>query len=194
MPEQIFHESLPDSIVVVYEPMKLFKKLVDIQKAEIHSGSYLIRKTARDYFSAKKVEIIAEKYEKPKAFINDTEVSVSFSHTNDGVVLAMSSSLNVGCDMEVKSRLVSESLAKRMRNPKESNQLYASHPLVQIWTFKEAALKMIGTGLRYPMNLVRITADKKNGFDVEFNDGKQAKICSFQHNDHWISICYQTHI
>lgn len=191
MTESITHQALPKSISVYYEPARLFEQLKNRQEAESHSGSYLIRKVAREYMSAKKVDIIAEKYEKPRAFINNSEVSVSFSHTRTGLALAISENLNVGCDIELSNRHVNPQLVKRMKHEAEDDVLYNELPAVQIWTFKEAALKMMGTGLRNPMHNVRITEGESGLFDVEINDGIQAKICSFQHQKHWITICYR---
>jgi len=189
--EPINHQALPKSISVYYEPARLFEQLKNRQEAESHSGSYLIRKVAREHMAAKKVDIIAEKYEKPRAFINNSEVSVSFSHTKSGLALAISENHNVGCDIEMMNRHVSPQLIKRMKHEQEEDLLYEQLPAVQIWTFKEAALKMMGTGLRNPMHNVQITQGKSGGFDVEINDGIQAKICSFQHHEHWITICYR---
>lgn len=191
MAETIQYRGLPEAISVYYEPARLFEALKNRQEAEAHSGSYLIRKVARENLSARKVDIVAEKYEKPRAFINDDEVSVSFSHTKTGIALAISKSFNVGCDIELCNRHVSPLLVKRMKHQEEAEVLYEMFPAVQIWTFKEAALKMMGTGLRNPMHNVKISRSEKGFFDVEINDGIQAKICSFQYNKHWITICYR---
>jgi phosphopantetheinyl transferase len=189
--ETLHQKGLPSTISVYYEPARLFEQLKNRQEAESHSGSYLIRKVAREYMGAKKVEIVAEKYEKPKAFINNTEVSVSFSHTKTGLALAVSRSHSVGCDIELQGRHVNERLINRMKHKGEDESLYEELPPIQIWTFKEAALKMMGTGLRNAMHNVYISRAEDGLFDVEINDGIQAKICSFQHSQHWITICYR---
>ena len=191
MTESINHKGLPESISVYYEPARLFEQVKNRQEAESHSGSYLIRKVAREHMAAKKVDIITEKYEKPRAFINNIEVSVSFSHTKSGLALAISEMHNVGCDIELSKRNVSPLLIKRMKHAQEDEGLYELLPAVQIWTFKEAALKMMGTGLRNPMHNVKITRGQKGLFDIEINDGIKAKICSFKHHQHWITVCYR---
>lgn len=136
------------------------------------------------------VDIKTQKYEKPQAFIDNREISVSFSHTKDAISAAVSSSLIVGCDMEKSGRKVHPRLAARMSHPEEEARLYRDLEHIQIWTFKEAALKCIGTGLRKPMKSVKINQRGEFLFDVEFDDGNIAKICSFHHHKHWISICY----
>lgn len=140
---------------------------------------------------ARKIDIIAKKHEKPRAYINDAEVSVSFSHTQTGLALVVSESFNVGCDIELIKRNVSPLLIGRIKHEDEDNSLYEKLPVVQIWTFKEAALKMTGTGLRNPMHNVKISQASDGQFDVEINNGIQAKICSFQHHQHWVTICYR---
>lgn len=188
---RITHRHLPDDIILCYEPVSFFKEAENRQKSEIHSGSYLIRKVAREQFNARKIDIVALKYEKPRVYINEAEYSASFSHTVHGVALAISKRRNVGCDLEIENRKVSELLAGRMRNMDEKPSLYVNKSAIQIWTFKEAALKMIGTGLRTPMNSVCVSENGKEQFSVHFSDGEQAEICSFKHEGHWITICYQ---
>lgn len=191
MTNLITHRHLPDDIILSYEPVSFFKQAENRQKSEIHSGSYLIRKIARERFDARHIDIVALKYEKPRVYVNETEYSASFSHTVHGVALAISKMKNVGCDLEVENRKVSALLAGRMRNKNEDASLYENIPAIQIWTFKEAALKMIGTGLRTPMNSVCVTVSGKEQFGVRFSNGEEAKICSFRHEGHWITICYQ---
>lgn len=191
MTNRITHRHLPEDIYLCYKPVSFFKEAENRQKSEIHSGSYLIRKVAREQFNARHIDIVALKYEKPRVFINETEYSASFSHTVHGVALALSKAKNVGCDLEVESREVSDLLAGRMKNIHEDPSLYENKSAIQIWTFKEAALKMIGTGLRTPMNSVCISENGKEQFKVHFSDGELARICSFKHEGHWITICYQ---
>jgi phosphopantetheinyl transferase len=92
--------------------------------------------------------------------------------------------------MEPCGREVHPRLAARMKHTAENEVIYSEIKPIRVWTLKEAALKQIGTGLRTPMNSVKIEVLNDSEFRVEFDNGKQAKICSFQHKDHWISICY----
>lgn len=145
---------------------------------------------ADEYMGIPKIDVFAEKYEKPKAFVDKDEVSVSFSHTDTGIAASISKELNVGIDMEKRDRKVHERLAERMKNREESAALYNENELIRIWTLKESALKMIGTGLRKPMNSVIIKQKDSGIFSVRFDDASEATICSFRHEDHWVSICY----
>lgn len=162
----------------------------DQHLAESTAGSQLLVYMAEHMMGEPHLHVHTQKYEKPRAYLDRQEISVSFSHTDDALAAAVSKKWIVGCDMERAGRTVHERLAVRMHHPDEKGKLYESYQLIQIWTLKEAALKCIGTGLRKPMNSVKIIPSGQFLFDVEFDDGKKAKICSFQHQEHWISICY----
>lgn len=191
IPERLQIPCLPEEIVVSYEPFETDLTGIDLDLLQNQSGRNLIKNTASLFLEEIDIQILTQKNEKPRAFCNEREVSVSFSHTNDGVAGAISFFYNVGCDMENADRKVHPRLMDRLKNQGESDQLYLNVEPVRIWTLKEAALKMIGTGLRKPMNSIRISLIDKIRFSVAFDDGKRAKICSFQHHEHWISICYQ---
>jgi phosphopantetheinyl transferase len=188
--ERLQHPSLPEEIIVAYEPLYVETSGGDIDASQSITGSILIKKTADLCMGVPKIDVYTQKYEKPKAFVDKVEVSVSFTHTDDALAASLSRLLNVGIDMERTGRSVSDRLLSRMKHPKESHFLYDQIELIRIWTLKEAALKMIGTGLRKPMKSTYIERINSDLFNVEFDDGKQAKICSFQHQEHWISVCY----
>ncbi len=189
--DRIKHSALPEEIFVAFELNMPGAKQGDQDETEAISGSTLIRRMAKKYFFVKELEIYTPKNEKPKAFIGDNELSVSFSHTRNALSAAISFDYIIGCDTEHVSREVNPSIIDRICGKSEDKNLYKDNEAIRIWTCKEAALKMIGTGLRKPMKSVRIEKIDEFIFDVDFNDGKRAKICSFQHRDHWISVCYR---
>lgn len=190
LPEHLTHPDLPEDIIAAYGHIKTKRIGEKPDVLENISGSRFVKHITKEYMRIPDIDIFTQKYEKPKAFIDDEEISVSFSHTDHAISAAVSRSLIVGCDLESMERHVHPRLASRMRHPREKGSLYDELELIQIWTFKEAALKCIGTGLRKPMNSVKIDQREKFQFDVEFDGGKVAKICSFPHQKHWISICY----
>lgn len=190
-PKRLRIPCLPEEIYVCYEPFETYLTSIDKDLIQNQSGRNLIKKMADLFLEEKQMQVLTKKNEKPQAFCDEREISVSFSHTRDGVTGTMSFIYNVGCDMENLNRQVHPRLVDRIRNRGESDKLYANIDPLRLWTLKEAALKMIGTGLRKPMNSVQISWFDKNQFDVVFDNGKRAKICSFQHQEHWISICYQ---
>ncbi|PWN07047.1 4'-phosphopantetheinyl transferase family protein [Rhodohalobacter mucosus] len=189
--EQIQHHGLPEEILSGYEPLRVETSGGDIDTSQSITGTLLIKKIADRCMDVSRIDVYTEKYEKPKAFIGSREVSVSFSHTTDALAAAVSEKYNVGLDMESMGRPVHKRLAERMKHFEESPLLYEQNEWIRIWTLKEAALKMIGTGLRKPMNSVSIIQMDKYGFSVQFDDGMRAKICSFPNHGHWISICYR---
>jgi phosphopantetheinyl transferase (holo-ACP synthase) len=189
--ERIEHHALPEQIISAYEPLRVETSGGDIDTSQSITGTLLIKKIASDFMEIPRIDLLTMRYEKPRAFIGSREVSVSFSHTRDALAAAVSDNFNVGLDMERMGRHVHERLSKRMKHSGEPEVLYRDNELIRIWTLKEAALKMIGTGLRKPMKSVCLEQDDESLFNVQFDDGKRAKICSFLHQDHWISICYR---
>ncbi len=189
MPDNILHKDLPKEILLCFKFLELTSS-VDSEVNESHRGKLLIKEMAGIWFNEDNPEIHTPKNEKPRVWINSRELSVSFSHTRNAISAAMSFQMKVGCDMESVNRGVSDSLMKRIQHPDEVQSLYAVNSGVRIWTLKEAGLKMIGSGLRKPMNGVKVEQQSDCLFGVEFHDGKRAKICSFQYQDHWISVCF----
>lgn len=188
---RITHSGIPEEIILSFELYTGVLKSDDHDEIEAISGSTLIRRLANKYLSVRELEIYTPKNEKPKAFIGDTELSVSFSHTKSAISAAISFEYIVGCDIEHLDRKVNPSIINRIICESENRKIYDECDAIRIWTCKEAALKMIGTGLRKPMNSIRIEKISEYMFDVDYNDGKRAKICSFQHRDHWISVCFK---
>lgn len=191
MNNRIIHKSLPDEIILSFEQLTDGYKAGDQDESEAITGSILIRRMARKYLMINELEIYTPKNEKPKAFVGDNEISVSFSHTKNAISAAISLEYIVGCDTEQINRNVNPSIIKRICGHQEKREIYTNGEAIRIWTCKEAALKMIGTGLRKPMNSIDIRKIDDFLFDVDFNDGKRAKICSFQYIDHWISVCFK---
>lgn len=190
LPERLLHPDLPDNIIAAYQ--KVHEPNVQGKKEFVEniSGGTFVKKMAGLYLGVENLNVVTKKHEKPRAYHGEKEISISFSHTNLAISAAVSSTYIVGCDMESVSRKVHARLHNRIKQKEEADSLYKSNDLIRIWTLKEAALKMIGTGLRKPMNCVRIEQNSEALFFVLFNDGKRAEICSFKHQDYWISVCY----
>ncbi len=188
--KKLEHPFLPNDITAGFQPFYVETRGGDLDQSESITGSMLIKKMAEQYMRIPKIDVFTKRYEKPRAFVSEQEVSVSFSHTDHALVAAISRNCNVGVDMERTGRNVHQRLKVRMKHPDERDTLYENLEPIRIWTLKEAALKMIGTGLRKPMNSLIINREDDSLFSVQFDDGKQAKICSFKYQYYWISICY----
>ena len=191
MSNRIIHKSLPEDIILSFELFTGGSVEGDHDESEAISGSTLIRRMARKYLSVNKLEIYTPKNEKPKAFVGESEISISFSHTQKAISAAISFDYIVGCDTEQIGRNINPSIINRICNDHEKREIYNDGEALRVWTCKEAALKMIGTGLRKPMNSIEIKKIDEFLYEVDFNDGKRAKICSFPHKDHWISVCFK---
>ena len=188
--KKLEHPSIPESIYAGWSKLpESYPELLD-DRMETLSGKELIRYMIQTFLNRDKMKIITEKYEKPHVECGEAKISASFSHTDNLVSGAISEEFVVGVDMEWTERDVNPKLLNRMRHIEEAGSLYQNHPGIQLWTLKESALKAIGTGLRKPMKSVKLEKESDFMFSVEFDDGKQAKICSFKENDQWISICY----
>ncbi|MFO7846905.1 MAG: 4'-phosphopantetheinyl transferase superfamily protein [Balneolaceae bacterium] len=161
-----------------------------VHSVESESGRQLLRLMIDQKFNHAPPVFKTPKYEKPSVRVGNEVISISFTHTKSRVAGVVSGQWVVGIDMESGSREVNEQLSKRMKHPAESLKFYENHPIIQIWTMKEAVLKAIGTGLRKPMNSVCITKNSDYLFSVTLFNGSRAQLCSFQLNDHWTSICY----
>ena len=190
MAKRITHIALPEEIILSCELLSATDEMKNRDEVESISGAVLIRRLAKKYLAVPQLDVFTPKSEKPKAFVGDNELSVSFSHTKDAISAAISFEYLVGCDIESYDRSVSPALVNRMKGEHETEELYKMDP-IRIWTCKEAALKMIGTGLRKPMKSVNITQIETDFFEVEIDNGIRAKICSFNYMNYWISICYQ---
>ena len=188
--KRIRHIALPEEIILSCELITEVDEAKIRDEVESVSGAVLIRSMAKKHLSVNQLDVYTPKSEKPKAFVGENELSVSFSHTKEAIAASISFDYLVGCDIECTDRTVSSALVVRMKGEKESSELYKLEP-IRIWTCKESALKMIGTGLRKPMRSVNLYQSDVNLFDVEIDNGIRAKICSFKHKNYWISICYQ---
>ena len=184
------HPGLPDSIFAGWRKLNLINSDEEELISETRSGKRLISEMIKSHFGASKFNISTKKYEKPEVVCAEFEISASFSHTPQHICGVISKDYIVGVDMEVISRDVNSRLKDRMKHTEEKSSLYNNINTIRIWTMKEAALKAIGTGLRKPMNGVKLVEESEYLFSVNFDDGKHARICSFPHSDQWISICY----
>lgn len=161
-----------------------------VDRVESEWGKDLLKEIIKKQYGKGDPVFTTIKYEKPSAILKKDILSISFSHTSDKVCGVVSDRWVVGIDMESSERTVHDRLAKRMKHSSENLKLYKKDPIIKIWTMKEAALKAIGTGLRKPMNSVKLESITDELYEVEFFNGIRANICSFQVKRQWISICY----
>lgn len=185
-------DCLPDNIHLYTEKLPVTQKVgSDYRLYEKKHGQKLLDKMAFDCFGIEKLEIQRNPGQKPTAVQkNGKEFYLGLSHTKTVIAGVLSEEYPVAVDIENSERNIYRSLFYRMRHPDETDGFYEKYGLLRIWTMKESALKWYGTGLRTPMNSLKIEKLKNNLFLSTFVGGKSAKVCSFKETDHWISVAY----
>lgn len=162
------------------------------RKAEFVSARHLFQHLLTELnMLPEEVSLEKEKTGKPFATYKGNRINVSFSHSPGKVYCAISSTLNIGLDVEYHDREINERVIQRILNEKERETLGREKP-VRLWTIKEAAVKCLGTGLRTNLNEMVIRKKEKNHFSVIFNNDKMFEICSFRLTDHQIALAYQS--
>tara|TARA_R110002096_G_scaffold52042_3_gene135747 strand:- start:6274 stop:6894 length:621 start_codon:yes stop_codon:yes gene_type:complete len=134
-------------------------------------------------------ELTKELLGKPFAQFQGKILNVSFSHSKELVMCAISTQCDIGLDIEWSRRQVNERLVKRFLSENEWKVFGEENP-IKLWTMKEAAVKCLGTGLRTNLIELELRKVEENKFSVIINDDKSFQICSFQQLDHQISIAY----
>lgn len=90
------------------------------------------------------------------------ELSVSISHCRRAVAVAVSPEGRVGIDVECR-RKIGIGLVERVCNERERAEVHAAADptmaFLQLWTRKEAVLKMRGTGIQGFGSMVHATED-----------------------------------
>lgn len=99
------------------------------------------------------------------------ELSVSISHCRKAVAVVVSSEGRVGIDVECR-RKIGDGLLERVCTPDEQSAVCAAEDstmaFLQLWTRKEAVLKMRGTGIQGFGSMVdALTANDCHVIDLE---------------------------
>lgn len=139
-------------------------------------------------FDPSKFYISKKENGKPFGFEDSHQFFVSISHTGEIVAAVLSESKDVGLDIELMERKVSNRLKDRILHDKEKESLQTV-PLIQTWTIKESVLKLTGTGLRKSMSAIKLQEAGANVFITNF-EGREAYIQSFPIWDLWVSLSY----
>jgi len=162
------------------------------RREEFLSTRGLIKQLAGEIgLEGRQFEVHKDGLGKPFGIYRENRYFLSLAHTDDRVLCGISEDIPIGIDIEPVDRDVSERLRERMVHPDERKAL-EKVPLIRIWTLKEAMVKLEGKGLRTNLNKIRVRPVDDHTFRGRFNDDKSARICSFQHDRHWLSVaCYQ---
>lgn len=126
---------------------------------------------------------------KPYGEADGRHIYLSIAHCTREVMCGLSENRDLGVDLEPVNRKVHEGLGPRIFHP-EAKEEITGLDLIRIWTIKEALVKLEGKGLRTNLNELLLDRIDETGFSGRFNDEKSARICSFEHDEHWISVAY----
>jgi len=126
---------------------------------------------------------------KPYGEADGCHIYLSIAHCTREVMCGLSESMDLGVDLEPMERKVHEGLGKRIYHPKEPEEIIRLD-LIQVWTIKESLVKLDGKGLRTNLNELLLSRNSESEFSCIFNNEKSARICSFEYDDHWVSVAY----
>lgn len=117
---------------------------------------------------------------KPKA----EKCFFNISHCYPYVVLYLSDETEVGVDIE-KDKVLDDKVKDFILDKKEQKFVDNAH-LVEAWTVKESALKLLGTGIKKKMNSLIIFPIKESVAKIS---NKLVFFKSFKKDNYSISIC-----
>jgi len=176
---------LEDEEIVEYESIKS-----DNRKNEFLSSRHLIRGLAAKFgLLENDFRIRKDDLGKPYGETGDKHFFLSIAHSAHYVLCGLSETMDIGIDLEPADRKVHKGLKSRIFHPEEKDDI-RSLKLIQVWTLKEALVKLHGGGLRTNLNELRLQKMSESEYTTIFNDDKSARICSFKHNEHWVSVAY----
>lgn len=134
-------------------------------------------------------QLVIGKFESGKPFLklNDNFIGYSISHTRNCYLLAVNRDGEIGVDVEKSGRMLHPKLRVRICNDIEFWD--ESIDTLQIWTIKEAVLKLTGTGLRTNMNKVVVKRRSEIKFQVH-HDNKEISVVSLEKDGYWISVAW----
>jgi phosphopantetheinyl transferase len=182
-------EGLPVKFLHDEEKKEIYPGMTLSRKSELVTSRFLQKKLAAKIgLSGDEFYIKKEASGKPVGYYNQKKYGVAISHTKNVVAAAIYEAGDVGLDVELKSRKTNPGIRERILNNGEINTLRDFQTL-QIWTLKEAALKLTGTGLRTRMRAISIEPIENNNFQTEFN-GKRITIHSYELQHIWLAVCY----
>lgn len=162
------------------------------RRQEYLATRWLIRQMARQ-FEVSPTEFVVDKdmLGKPFGVYEGTQYHISIAHTDTRVLAAISTEIEIGVDLEPLQRRVPDRLRRRIVHSEEKS-LLSQEPTIRVWTLKEALVKLQGTGMRTNLGDCEITSVEDEIFLATLNNDNRAKICSFQHTDHWFAIAWNS--
>ncbi len=160
------------------------------RKAEFLTARHLFRMLIKECgWVSESITLKKEPTGKPFIEAKEGKKFVSFSHSKDLVLCAVSETQDIGIDAETLDRKINPAIVKRILSENEW-QIYGEEDPIALWTMKEAAVKSLGTGLR--TNLKELELDRKeNGlFSITINHKEELQGICFNALNHCIALSY----
>lgn len=170
--------SLPDGIVA---------EIQLTSENNVDFNGFFERVSFLNQLDQKALTILKMESGKPFIKLGKKHLGYSISHTADTYLVAINRDGEIGVDIEKSERKVHPKLRQRILNDLESQD--DSISTLQLWTIKEAVLKLTGTGLRTNMNKVVVHRVDEINFTVH-HDNKEISIVSLSADGFWISVAW----
>ncbi len=183
----LHHQNPFKQLSGIYLAICAFDDFQTSESGEQHSpGLHLAEQLATKWLpNGSEFKVYRKESGQPYGRINSEEVGVSIAHSKSHLFAGINKFGNIGVDLEPVDRKVHSGLAARIRC---ANDIGCENlEVVRMWTIKEAALKWQGTGLRYPMKLVKIIRNSDDHFTINI-ENKSARLISLRYHEYWIAV------
>jgi phosphopantetheinyl transferase len=125
----------------------------------------------------------------PFAEYQTKRYNVSIAHSVEDTICAVSSTVQLGIDLEPKGRSVAVGLPARLLNESEYS-LFSGQDTLRMWTLKEAILKLKGSGLRTRLKDWKLISNDQSLFTAENREKERVNIYSFSYQNNWIALAF----
>lgn len=127
---------------------------------------------------------------KPFLVADGTRIAVSFSHTRARVMCAISEEVDLGIDCEPMEREIHPQLLSRILTEQERTEL-TDEPGIGLWTLKEAAVKCMGTGIRFGLKNVQLKKLEPGRFAIFAREMAPMHGSLFKDDTHHIAVAWR---
>jgi len=179
---------LEPDILAVSERQEFSRLNTNNRRAEFLTSRYLLREMSGQLdIGSPSLRLKKSELGKPYGEYETDIVNVSIAHTQNRVLCAMSADREVGIDIEPVGRTVNKRIRNRLLNTIELES-HEAVPTIQLWTMKEAVVKLYGTGIRRNLHEIHLEKIDKNRYQAACNDEWPVTICTSEIEDYWIAV------
>ncbi len=180
-----------DRVILSEDEAEILANFTNEQrKGEFLTARHLFWKLIEELsWDTNSIKLKKEKTGKPYIKTSKGRKFVSFSHSQDLVLCAVSESLDIGLDAETLNRKVNPSIVKRILSENEW-EVYGEEDPIPLWTMKESAVKSLGTGLRTNLKELELSKSGDGRFSITISQKEELQGICFNALNHCISIAY----